>query len=42
LDRLGCEQLQGYLFSKPLPFDGMTALLGPEAGEGKGTAQKVA
>src|SRR6267143_72818 len=35
LDRLGCDQLQGYLFSKPLPFDDMTALLGPEAGEGK-------
>src|SRR6267143_1061610 len=28
LDRLGCDQLQGYLFSKPLPFDEMTALLG--------------
>jgi len=28
LDRLGCDQLQGYLFSKPLPFDDMTALLG--------------
>jgi PAS domain S-box-containing protein/diguanylate cyclase (GGDEF)-like protein len=35
LDRLGCDQLQGYLFSKPLPFDDITALLGPEAGEGK-------
>ncbi|HEX4798531.1 MAG TPA: GGDEF domain-containing protein, partial [Burkholderiales bacterium] len=28
LDRLGCDQLQGYLFSKPLPFDEMTVLLG--------------
>jgi EAL domain-containing protein (putative c-di-GMP-specific phosphodiesterase class I) len=28
LDRLGCDQLQGYLFSKPLPFDDVTALLG--------------
>jgi diguanylate cyclase (GGDEF)-like protein/PAS domain S-box-containing protein len=28
LDRLGCDQLQGYLFSKPLPFDDMTVLLG--------------
>jgi PAS domain S-box-containing protein/diguanylate cyclase (GGDEF)-like protein len=27
LDRLGCDQLQGYLFSKPLPFDDVTALL---------------
>jgi len=27
LDRLGCDQLQGYLFSKPVPFDDMTALL---------------
>jgi PAS domain S-box-containing protein/diguanylate cyclase (GGDEF)-like protein len=35
LDRFGCDQLQGYLFSKPLPFDDMTALLAPEAGEGK-------
>jgi EAL domain-containing protein (putative c-di-GMP-specific phosphodiesterase class I) len=34
LDRLGCDQLQGYLFSKPLPFDDMTALLGSEAGKG--------
>jgi len=24
----GCDQLQGYLFSKPVPFDDMTALLG--------------
>jgi diguanylate cyclase (GGDEF)-like protein len=35
LDRFGCDQLQGYLFSKPLPFDGMTALLGSEAGKGE-------
>jgi len=35
LDRLGCDQLQGYLFSKPLPFDDMTALLGSGAGKGK-------
>ena len=35
LDRLGCDQLQGYLFSKPLPFDDMTALLGRVAGKGK-------
>ncbi len=35
LDRLGCDQLQGYLFSKPLPFDDMTALLGSDAGKGK-------
>ncbi|HYQ94697.1 MAG TPA: EAL domain-containing protein, partial [Burkholderiales bacterium] len=31
LDRLGCDQLQGYLFSKPVPFDDMTALLGSKA-----------
>jgi EAL domain-containing protein (putative c-di-GMP-specific phosphodiesterase class I) len=35
LDRLGCDQLQGYLFSKPLPFDDVTALLGSEAGKRK-------
>jgi EAL domain-containing protein (putative c-di-GMP-specific phosphodiesterase class I) len=35
LDRLGCDQLQGYLFSKPLTFDAMTALLGPEAEKGE-------
>jgi len=35
LDRLGCDQLQGYLFSKPLPLDDMTALLGSDAGKGK-------
>jgi PAS domain S-box-containing protein/diguanylate cyclase (GGDEF)-like protein len=28
LDRIGCDQLQGYLFSKPVPFDEMTVLLG--------------
>ena len=35
LDRLGCDQMQGYLFSKPLPFDDMTALLGRAAGKGE-------
>src|SRR5216117_892229 len=40
LDRLGCDQLQGYLFSKPLPFDDMTALLRPEAGKGKARREK--
>ena len=40
LDRLGCDQWQGFLFSKPLPFDDMTALLGPEAGEGKARRRK--
>jgi EAL domain-containing protein (putative c-di-GMP-specific phosphodiesterase class I) len=35
LDRLGCDQLQGYLFSKPLPFDEMTALLGSGAEKAK-------
>src|SRR5258706_2113732 len=40
LDRLGCDQLQGYLFSKPLPFDEMTALLGRGAGGGKGRGRK--
>ena len=24
---LRCDEMQGYLFSKPLPFDQMTALL---------------
>jgi PAS domain S-box-containing protein/diguanylate cyclase (GGDEF)-like protein len=28
LDRLGCDQLQGYLFSRPVSFENMTALLG--------------
>ena len=28
LDRLGCDQLQGYLFSKPVSFEEMTVLLG--------------
>ena len=28
---LRCDQFQGYLFSKPLPFDAMTALLGAQA-----------
>jgi len=40
LDRLGCDQWQGFLFSKPLPFDDMTALLGPEAAEGKARRRK--
>ncbi len=35
LRRLGCDHMQGYLFSKPLPFDKMTALLGPQTGKGK-------
>jgi len=29
LDRLGCDQLQGYLISKPLPFDEIASLLAP-------------
>jgi diguanylate cyclase (GGDEF)-like protein/PAS domain S-box-containing protein len=28
LDRLGCDQMQGYLFSKPVDFDAITVLLG--------------
>ena len=32
---LRCDEMQGYLFSKPLPFDGMTGLLA-------GSAEKVA
>ena len=28
LERLGCDQMQGYLFSKPVDFDAMTVLLG--------------
>jgi EAL domain-containing protein (putative c-di-GMP-specific phosphodiesterase class I) len=35
LKRLGCDQMQGFLFSKPLPFDEMTALLGSGAGKRK-------
>jgi diguanylate cyclase (GGDEF)-like protein len=27
LRRLGCDQMQGYLFSKPVPFEAITALL---------------
>jgi len=38
LDRLGCDQMQGFLFSKPLPFDDMTALL--RSGVEKGKAQR--
>jgi len=40
LKRLGCDQMQGYLFSKPVPFDKMTALLGPATAKGKATAKK--
>jgi len=36
LKRLGCHEMQGYLISKPVPFDEMTALL--VSGEGKGKA----
>jgi len=32
LDRLGCDQLQGYLFSKPVDFDAITVLLGKRRG----------
>src|SRR5467141_1439833 len=32
LDRLGCDQLQGYLFSKPVDFDQITALIGKRKG----------
>ena len=28
---LRCDQIQGYLFSRPVPFDQMTALLAQEA-----------
>jgi EAL domain-containing protein (putative c-di-GMP-specific phosphodiesterase class I) len=28
---LGCDQIQGYLISRPLPFDGITALLAGSA-----------
>ncbi len=28
---LRCDELQGYLFSKPLPFEGLTALLRGES-----------
>jgi EAL domain-containing protein (putative c-di-GMP-specific phosphodiesterase class I) len=31
LKRLGCDQLQGYLFSRPVSFDGMTVLLRSKA-----------
>jgi len=40
LDRLGCDQLQGYLFSKPLPFDDMTVLLGRAAGKDEARREK--
>src|SRR5882724_6423461 len=32
LDRLGCDQLQGFLFSKPVDFDAITVLLGKRKG----------
>src|SRR5437867_8392128 len=32
LDRLGCDQLQGYLFSTPVDFDAITVLLGKRKG----------
>jgi len=32
LDRLGCDQLQGYLFSKPVDFGAITVLLGKRKG----------
>src|SRR6266581_3760688 len=35
LQRLGCDQMQGYLISKPVPFDDVTALVGRVAGKGK-------
>jgi EAL domain-containing protein (putative c-di-GMP-specific phosphodiesterase class I) len=28
LRRLGCDQMQGYLFSKPVDFDAMSVLIG--------------
>jgi EAL domain-containing protein (putative c-di-GMP-specific phosphodiesterase class I) len=31
LDRLGCDQMQGFLFSKPLSFDAITAFLQAKA-----------
>ena len=31
LKRLGCHEMQGYLISKPVPFDEMTVLLGSKA-----------
>ncbi len=32
LGRLGCDQMQGYLFSKPVDFDAITVLLGKREG----------
>src|SRR5437867_2920586 len=32
LDRLGCDQMQGFLFSKPVDFDAITVLLGKRKG----------
>ena len=34
---MGCDQIQGYLVSRPLPFDAMTAYLRAHA-QGKGSA----
>ena len=31
---LRCDEMQGYLFSRPLPFEQMTALLTPASGSG--------
>ncbi len=36
LHLLGCDQMQGYLFSEPLPLEGMTALLQRTPGAGGG------
>ena len=30
LERLGCDQMQGYLFSRPVDFDAITVLLGKQ------------
>jgi EAL domain-containing protein (putative c-di-GMP-specific phosphodiesterase class I) len=32
LKRLGCNQMQGYLLSKPVDFDAITVLLGKREG----------
>jgi EAL domain-containing protein (putative c-di-GMP-specific phosphodiesterase class I) len=32
LQRLGCDQMQGYLFSRPVDFDAITVLLGKRKG----------
>jgi diguanylate cyclase (GGDEF)-like protein len=36
LTRLGCREFQGYLFSKPLPLDALTRLIGQQAGKKAG------